>query len=154
MQAVECRIRFHRRAQIEPPNLRKKPASTKKIHAPATPEQDEEQYQGRRALWEAFEENALWKVSGFQTGQIPRLSDRRSHRRDHRNGGTLTEMWGGAWELEHLNENAAYCPNCPNSSHTVARHDFAVARGKALCDIAFTASSTRRSRIIAGRSGG
>ena len=77
MQAVECRIRFHRRAQIEPPNLRKKPASTKKIHAPATPEQDEEQDQGRRALWEAFEENARQKVSGFQTGQITGLSDRR-----------------------------------------------------------------------------
>jgi hypothetical protein len=78
MQAVECRGRFHRRSQIEPPNLRKNPASTKKIHAPATPEENEEQNQGRRALCEAFEENARQKVSGFQTGQITRLSDRRS----------------------------------------------------------------------------
>ena len=76
MQAVECRFRFHRQAQIEPPNLRKNPASTKKIHAPATPEQDEEQDQGRRALWEAFEENDRSEVSGFQTGQITGLSDR------------------------------------------------------------------------------
>jgi hypothetical protein len=43
------------------------------------PEENEEQNQGRRALWEAFEENAHQKVSGFQTGQITGLSDRRSH---------------------------------------------------------------------------
>ena len=77
MQAVECRVRFHRRAQFEPPNLREKPASTKKIHAPATPEEHEEQDQGRRVLWEAFEEDACREVSGFQTGQITGLSDRR-----------------------------------------------------------------------------
>jgi hypothetical protein len=77
MQAVECRFRFHRRSQIEPPNLRKKPASAKKIHAPATPEQDEEQDQGRRALWEAFEENDRSEASDFQTGQITGLSNRR-----------------------------------------------------------------------------
>ena len=79
MQAVECRVRFHRRAQFEPPNLREKPASTKKIHAPATPEEHEEQDQGRRVLWEAFEEDACREVSGFQTGQITGLSDRRPH---------------------------------------------------------------------------
>jgi hypothetical protein len=77
MQAVECRVRFHRRAQVEPPNLRKKPASTKKIHASATPEENEEKNQGRRALWEAFEEDARRKASGFHTGQITGLSDRR-----------------------------------------------------------------------------
>jgi hypothetical protein len=32
--------------------------ATKKIHAPFTPEQDEEPNEGRRALWEAFEEDA------------------------------------------------------------------------------------------------
>lgn len=84
MQAVECRVRFHRQAQIEPPNLRKNPASTKKIHAPATPEQDEEQDQGRRALWEAFEENARSEASDFQTGQITGLSNRRPHVRSGR----------------------------------------------------------------------
>jgi hypothetical protein len=30
-------------------------------------------------LWEAFEENASQKASGFQTGQITGLSDRRPH---------------------------------------------------------------------------
>ncbi|MCX6970946.1 MAG: hypothetical protein NTV93_12470, partial [Verrucomicrobia bacterium] len=44
---------------------------------PATPEENEEQNQGRRALWEAFEEDARREVSGFQTGQITGLSDRR-----------------------------------------------------------------------------
>ncbi|MCX6972667.1 MAG: hypothetical protein NTV93_21290, partial [Verrucomicrobia bacterium] len=46
---------------------------------PAPPEQDEEQDQGRRALWEAFEENARSEVSDFQTGQITGLSNRRPH---------------------------------------------------------------------------
>ncbi|MCX6971732.1 MAG: hypothetical protein NTV93_16475, partial [Verrucomicrobia bacterium] len=48
---------------------------------PATPEENEEQNQGRRALWEAFEEDARREVSGFQTGQITGLSDRRPQQR-------------------------------------------------------------------------
>ena len=97
MQAVECRFRFHRLAQIEPPNLRKKSASTKKIHTPDTPEENEEQNQGRRALCEAFEENARRKVSGFQTGQITRLSDRRSHRRARRSNFAIRSWF---WQLQ------------------------------------------------------
>jgi len=95
MQAVECRFRFHRLAQIEPPNLRKKSASTKKIHTPDTPEENEEQNQGRRALCEAFEENARRKVSGFQTGQITRLSDRRSQRLARLKGKELIRILEG-----------------------------------------------------------
>ena len=51
--------------------------ATKKIHAPFTPEQDEELDEGRRALWEAFEEDAHPPVSGDQTGQSIRFSKRR-----------------------------------------------------------------------------
>jgi len=95
MQAVECRFPFHGRPQIEPPNPRKKPASKKKIHAPATPEQDGEQNEGRRALWEAFEENARPELSGFQTGQITRLSDRRSQ----------LPVFGEKWGILHAVED-------------------------------------------------
>jgi hypothetical protein len=70
MQALAGRFLFHRRVQIEPPGLRKKPASKKKIHAPHSPEQDEEQNEGRRALREAFKENARAEESAFQTGQF------------------------------------------------------------------------------------
>jgi hypothetical protein len=52
---------------------------TKKIHAPFTPEQDEEPNEGRRALWEAFEEDAHPSVSDVQTGQSIRFSKRRWH---------------------------------------------------------------------------
>ena len=54
-------------------------AATKEIHTPFTPEQDEEPDEGRRALWEAFEEDAHPEVSDFQTGQSIRLSERRWH---------------------------------------------------------------------------
>ncbi|MEI6278097.1 MAG: hypothetical protein WCQ16_01780 [Verrucomicrobiae bacterium] len=79
IQALAGRFLYHRQSQNEPPKLRENLASTKKIHAPVTPEQDEEQNQGRRALWEAFEENARAEESGFQTGRIIGLSNRRSH---------------------------------------------------------------------------
>jgi hypothetical protein len=51
--------------------------ATKKIYAPFTPEQDEEPGEGRRALWEAFEEDANPQASDFQTGQSIRFSERR-----------------------------------------------------------------------------
>jgi len=51
--------------------------ATKKIHAPFTPEQDEELDEGRRALWEAFEEDAHPPLSDVQTGQSIRFSERR-----------------------------------------------------------------------------
>ena len=50
---------------------------TKKIHAPFTPERDKEQDEGRRALWEAFEEDAHPPLSDFQTAQSIRFSERR-----------------------------------------------------------------------------
>jgi len=52
---------------------------TKKIQTPFTPEQDEEPDEGRRASWEAFEEDAHPQVSDFQTGQSIRFSERRWH---------------------------------------------------------------------------
>jgi len=70
IQALAGRFLFHRRAQVEPPDPRKKPASKKEIHSPHSPEQDEEQNEGRRPLWEAIEENARAEESGFYTGQI------------------------------------------------------------------------------------
>jgi hypothetical protein len=51
--------------------------ATKKIHAPFTPEQNKEPDEGRRALWEAFEEDAYPPLSGVQTGQSIRFSKRR-----------------------------------------------------------------------------
>ena len=80
MQALAGRFLFHRRAQIEPPRLRRNPASKKKFHAPHFPEQDEEQNEGRRALWEAIEENARAEESAFYTGQFIGFLYRRSHR--------------------------------------------------------------------------
>ena len=33
------------------------------------------------------------------------------------------EMFSDSWEFDRLNATtAACCPNCPNSSHTIARH--------------------------------
>jgi hypothetical protein len=78
IQALAGRFLFHRQAQIEPPRLQKKLASKKKIHAPHSPEQDGEQNQGRRALWEAIEENARAEESGFYVGQIIGFLYRRS----------------------------------------------------------------------------
>ena len=52
--------------------------ATKKIHAPFAPEQNREPDEGRRALWEAFEENAHPRypvftpanLSGFQNAAV------------------------------------------------------------------------------------
>lgn len=78
IQALAGRFLFHRQAQIEPPRLQKKLASKKKIHAPHSPEQYGEQNQGRRALWEAIEENARAEESDFYAGQIVGFLYRRS----------------------------------------------------------------------------
>ena len=81
IQALAGRFLFHRLAQNEPPNLLILPASKKKILARHTSEQDEEQDEGRRALWEAIEENARAEESAFQTGQFIGFLYRRSQRR-------------------------------------------------------------------------
>ena len=80
IQALAGRFLFHRLAQNEPPNLLILPASKKKILARHTSEQDEEQDEGRRALWEAIEENARAEESAFQTGQFIGFLYRRSQR--------------------------------------------------------------------------
>jgi len=46
-------------------------------------------------LWEAFEENARPELSGFQTGQITRLSDRRSHLVAEEGDALVFEVCGG-----------------------------------------------------------
>ena len=78
IQALAGRFLFHRQTQIESPDPQKNPASKKKILALLTTEQDEEQNEGRRALWEAFEEYARAEESAFQTGQFIGFLYRRS----------------------------------------------------------------------------
>jgi hypothetical protein len=53
------------------------PVPRRKSTPPFTPEQNKEPDEGRRALWEAFEEDAHPPLSGVQTGQFIRFSKRR-----------------------------------------------------------------------------
>jgi len=53
--------------------------SSKKIHAPSHPQNNKNKTKEEKAFWNALEEDAYQQLSGFQTGQIIRLSNRRPH---------------------------------------------------------------------------